>query len=137
MFMTDKDFLKLAIEESKKAKGKSKFGAVIVRDGKVISCEHNLSEEEKDPILHAEIVAIRKACKVLKDKHLDDCILYASGEPCFMCFTAAAWAHISKVVYNKTRKDLPDVSYHTFSFNIHDLNEKFDKRLEIVEIKQL
>jgi tRNA(Arg) A34 adenosine deaminase TadA len=135
--MTDKDFLKLAINEAKKATDENKFGAVIVKDGNVISCEHNLTEENIDPTAHAEVLAIRTACKALGNQHLDNCILYSSAEPCFMCFTAAAWAHISKIIYNKSRKEFPDVDYHTMNFNIHDLNSHFDKPLEIVEIKEI
>src|SRR3990167_10757721 len=133
--MGDKYFLKLAIEEAKKVKDENKFGAVIVKNGKVISSKHNLTQEEKDPTAHAEIVAIRKACKALGEKHLDNCTLYSNAEPCFMCFTAAAWAHISKVVYNKPRKDFSHIDYHTMDFTIRDLNSHFDKPLEIIEIK--
>lgn len=133
--MGDKDYLKRAIEEANKATDENKFGTVIVKDGKVISCEHNLTEEENDPTAHAEIVAIREACKALGTKHLDDCVMYSNAEPCFMCFTAAAWAHIKRVVYNKSRKEFPTVDYHTMSFDINDLNANFDKPLEIVEMK--
>jgi len=135
--VTDVDFLKLAIRESLKATDGNKFGAVIAKDGKIISCEHNLTEEENDPTSHAEIVAIRKACKELGTKNLDNCTLYSSAEPCFMCLTAAAWAHISKIVYNKPRAEFSHVDYHTMNFTIHDLNSYFDKTLEIVEIKEL
>ena len=133
--MSDKDYLKLAIKEAKKAKDKNKFGAVIVKDGKVISCEHNLTEEENDPTSHAEIVAIRKVCKVLGTKLLDGATIYSNAEPCFMCFTAVAWAHIKKVVYNKGRKEFPNTDYHTRDFDINDLNANFDKPLEIVELE--
>jgi len=134
--MNDKDFLRLALEEAEKANDKHKFGAVVVKNGKVLSSGHNVTQEKKDPTCHAEIMAIRKACKVLNNKHIDNCILYSSAEPCFMCFTAAAWAHISKIVFSKPRKDLPDIGYHTFNFNIHDLNAKFDRPLEIEVISQ-
>lgn len=133
--MTDKDFLKLAFDKA--GKSYDGIGAIIVKDGKLISTGHNLTREENDPTSHAEVVAIRKACRKLGSKHIEGCALYSNAEPCFMCLTAASWAHIDKVVYGKKRGSLPKVKYHTLDFNIHDLNSRFNKPLEIVEIKNL
>jgi len=132
--MGDKDFLKIAIEEAKKANDENLFGAVIVKNGKIISQEHNTTEEEDDPTSHAEINVIRSSCKTLGIKHLDGTTLYSNAEPCFMCFTACAWAHIKRIVYNKGRKEFPNTDYHTRNYDINDLNKNFDKKLEIIQL---
>lgn len=132
--MSDKDYLKLAIGEAKKANDENQFGAIIVKDGKIISQEHNVTEEEIDPTSHAEIKAIRNACKALRSKHLDGATIYSNAEPCFMCFTACAWAHIKRIVYNKGRKEFLNTDYHTRNYGIKDLNKNFDKKLEIIEL---
>src|SRR5262245_36891274 len=75
------------------------FGALVVRDGKVVSDGWNQVTSKNDPTAHAEIVAIRRACEKLGRFQLDDCILYASCEPCLMCFGAIYWARPKQVVY--------------------------------------
>ena len=72
-------------------------GAVIVKEGVIIAKAHNLKETLKDPTAHAEIIAIRKACEVLKDWRLSGCEMYVTLEPCPMCASAIAQARISKV----------------------------------------
>lgn len=80
-------FMKIALEEANKAieVGEMPVGAVVVKDGEVIATGHNVRNELHDPTLHAEIVAIRKACEILKDWRLKDCDLYVTLEPCVMC----------------------------------------------------
>lgn len=81
------------------------FGACIVRDGAVVSVAYNTVVRDDDPTCHAEINAIRKACRQLKRYHLKDCQLYTSMEPCPMCLAAIYWAHIPEV-YVGGKKDL-------------------------------
>ncbi|MFH1425930.1 MAG: nucleoside deaminase [Candidatus Kerfeldbacteria bacterium] len=106
-------FLKEAVKEAEKGikKGGGPFGAVIVRNGKVVAAAHNEVAIENDPSAHAEIVAIRKAGKKLKRYDLSDCELYATCEPCPMCFGAIHWARIPSVVYGCTRKDAADAGF--------------------------
>ena len=78
------------------------IGAVIVKDGKIISRGENQVQQKKNPILHAEIVAINKACKKLGTKFLDDCDIYISLEPCAMCATAISLARIRKIYFAAT-----------------------------------
>jgi guanine deaminase len=88
-------FLKEAIEEARKGMKAGKggpFGAVIVKDGKIIARGCNQVTSTNDPTRHAEIDAIRKACALLGDFELKDCILYSSCEPCPMCLGAIYWA---------------------------------------------
>lgn len=75
------------------------IGAVIVRDGKIIARGENRVQKSKNPTLHAEIVAINKACKKLNQKFLDDCDLYVTLEPCAMCATAISFARIKNIYF--------------------------------------
>lgn len=78
------------------------IGAVIVRDGKIIARGENQVQLKKNPTLHAEIVAINRACKKLGTKFLDDCDIYVSLEPCAMCATAISFARIKNVYFAAT-----------------------------------
>ena len=90
--------INLALKSAKSGKG-GPFGAVIVKDGKVIAKAYNTVTPSKDPTAHAEVNAIRKACKKLKDFQLKDCIIYASAEPCPMCLGAIYWARPKALFY--------------------------------------
>jgi len=85
--------------------GGGPFGAVIARDGVIIAEGCNEVVPGCDPTAHAEVVAIRRAARVLGRPHLDDCVLYASCEPCPMCLASAYWARIPRVVFALTRDD--------------------------------
>lgn len=87
------------------------FGAIIVKDGKVISEAHNQVLKKKDPTAHAEILAIQKASKKLHTHDLTGCILYTSCEPCPMCLSAAIWANIKEIYYGNTRKDAAQIGF--------------------------
>ena len=94
-------FMALALEEAKnaKTKGEVPVGCVIVKDGKVIATEHNRVEEFADPTAHAEILAIRKATKVLGIKALRECEIYVTLEPCPMCSGAIALCGFKKLYF--------------------------------------
>lgn len=93
------NFLLEAIKEAKKAKnlGEVPVGAVIVRDNKIIARAHNMTEKLKDPTAHAEVLAIKRACEVIKNWRLNGCELYVTLEPCPMCAGAIYQSRISKV----------------------------------------
>ena len=78
------------------------IGAVIVHNGKIIARGENRVQKSKNPTLHAEIVAINKACKKLNQKFLDECDLYVTLEPCAMCATAASFARIRNIYFATT-----------------------------------
>lgn len=110
--MSDKEnevFMRKAIELSRRASIVEKtggvFGAVIVKDGKIISEGYNQVIKNNDPTWHAEMHAIREACKKLGTPHLKGCILYSSAECCPMCLATAYWAHIDKIYYGATTGD--------------------------------
>ena len=87
------------------------FGAVVVRRGKIIARGWNQVTSTNDPTAHAEVMAIRVACKKLKTFRLDDCELYTSCEPCPMCLAAVCWARLKKVFYANTRKDAANIQF--------------------------
>jgi|TARA_B110000881_G_C18364906_1_gene408271 guanine deaminase len=87
------------------------FGAVVVKDNKIISEGFNTVTLVKDPTTHAEIVAIRSACKVLNNFSLKGCELYTTCEPCPMCLSAIYWARIDKIYYANTRDDAQKIDF--------------------------
>ena len=98
------NFMNQAFLLAKKAysHGDVPIGAVIVKDGKIIARGENMVQKSKNPTLHAEIVAINKACKKLNAKFLDDCDLYVTLEPCAMCATAISFARIKNIYFAAT-----------------------------------
>jgi tRNA(Arg) A34 adenosine deaminase TadA len=126
--MDDRDFMEAAIAETRKGirQGQSPFGACIAKGGKTVSCEHNKVWKNTDPTAHAEIEAIRKACKKLKAIDLSGCTIYSTAEPCPMCFSAIHWARISRIFYGATIGDAKRYGFHELS--IHDITmEKIGK----------
>ena len=97
----DNEFMKIALNEAQAAiaEGEMPVGAVVVKDGKVIATGHNVRNKEFDPTLHAEIVAIRKACEILSDWRLSDCDLYVTLEPCVMCSGAIINSRMRSVYF--------------------------------------
>lgn len=87
------------------------FGAVIVKDNVIVGIGNNHVVENNDPTAHAEMMAIRNACKTLKTFDLTGCILYTSCEPCPMCLSATIWANIKVVYYGNTRFDAADIGF--------------------------
>src|SRR5574341_2624438 len=93
--------MRLAIDMARKGaeQGQSPFGACIVRDDEVVACEHNAVLATMDSTAHAEVQAIRTACRALNTIDLSACTIYSTCEPCPMCFGACHWAKISRIVY--------------------------------------
>jgi tRNA(Arg) A34 adenosine deaminase TadA len=87
------------------------FGAVVVRRDKIIGRGWNRVTSTNDPTAHAEVVAIRDACRRVKTFQLDDCELYTSCEPCPMCLSAVYWARLKRVYYGNTRKDAARIAF--------------------------
>ena len=107
-------YMGIAIEEAEKglgAKDGGPFGAVVVKDGKIIARGHNKVVSSFDPTAHAEILAIREASKLLERFDLSDCELYTTCEPCPMCFSAIHWARIGKIYYGATRQDAANIGF--------------------------
>ena len=87
------------------------FGACVVKDGKIIGKGSNHVLETNDPTAHAEIIAIRDACKHINSYDLSDCELYTSCYPCPMCLSAIVWANIKIVYYGNTKEDAADIGF--------------------------
>lgn len=99
--MQDDLYMGMALEQAKKAykNGDVPVGAIIVLNGIVISKAYNKKNKKNNAIMHAEIIAIEKACKKLKTWYLNECTLYVTLEPCLMCCGAVLQSRINKVVY--------------------------------------
>lgn len=112
-------FMKIAINEAKKGITMGHggpFGAVIVKDGKIISKGHNHVVKNNDPTCHGEVDAIRKACKKLNTFDLTGCEIYTTGYPCPMCFCAILWANIDRVYYGCNTTDTEIIGFRDKAF---------------------
>jgi tRNA(Arg) A34 adenosine deaminase TadA len=103
------------------------FGAVVVRCGRIIARGWNRVTSTNDPTAHAEIVAIRAACRKLKTFQLKDCDLYTSCEPCPMCLAAIYWARIKRVYYANTRQDAAKIQFDD-EFIYREVAESLQRR---------
>lgn len=111
--MTKEDLMRRAIELSENSvrNGGGPFGAVIAKDGEIIAEGSNKVTINNDPTAHAEVCAIRNACKVLNTFELANCVIYTSCEPCPMCLGAIYWARLSKIFYANDRKDAAEIGF--------------------------
>ena len=105
-----REAIRLSIQMMRRGKG-GPFGAVVVKGKRIVGRGCNQVTSAKDPTAHAEIVAIREACRRLKTFQLDGCDLYTSCEPCPMCLAAIYWARIRSVFYGNTRKDAARIAF--------------------------
>jgi len=114
--MKDKnqEFMREAILQARKGMEGGEggpFGAVIVKDGVIVGRGNNRVTSSNDPTAHAEVVAIRDACKNLDTFQLDGCVLYSSCEPCPMCLGAIYWARPDRLYFSCTREDAADIGF--------------------------
>lgn len=129
--ITERDckFMQMAIDLSVEnvKNGGGPFGAVIVRDDKVIATGVNRVTANHDPTAHAEVSAIRNACQAIGDFKLDGCAIYTSCEPCPMCLSAIYWAGISKIYYGNTKQDAKMIDFDD-SFIYDEIEKTTDRR---------
>lgn len=112
--MSEEDFMREAIQLSIQnvvSKNGGPFGAVIVKDGKIIARGVNHVTTNNDPTAHAEVVAIREACRILKTFQLNGCEIYTSCEPCPMCLGAIYWARPDKLFYGNSKEDAAAIDF--------------------------
>ena len=131
----DKYFLNKAVEIGKKGPKPRPFGAVIVKNGKIIAADFNHVDERSDPSAHAEVSAIVKACKKLGSRNLEGCTLYASHEPCLMCFSCAVWARVSKIIFGTPASEVDGFTYEFHDVNIFELAKKSTRPITIKRLK--
>lgn len=128
------EFMQLAIKEARKGitlGHGGPFGAIIVKNGRVIAKGHNHVVNNNDPTCHGEIDAIRKACKKLKTFDLSGCELYTTGYPCPMCFCAILWANIKRVYYGCTTIDTEIIGFRDKEFEEGIPQKKIDMCEEV------
>lgn len=112
--MERKKFMDRAVELSLKGSSEGKggpFGAVIVKNGEIVGEAYNQVTSTNDPTAHAEVMAIRDACKNLNTFDLTDCEVYTSCEPCPMCLGAIYWSRAMKIYYGNTREDAKNTGF--------------------------
>ncbi len=105
-----REAIRISLEKMQSGAG-GPFGAVVVRGDRVVGRGWNRVTSLNDPTAHAEIVAIREACRRLRTFKLDDCELYTSCEPCPMCLSAIYWARVPRVYYGNTRRDAARIQF--------------------------
>lgn len=106
------------------AQGQTPFGACIVQNNKVVALEHNRVWKTTDSTAHAEIVAIRQACKKLRTIDLSDCVIYSTCEPCPMCFSACHWARIKRIVFGATISDAKKFGFNELRVSNQQLKKQ-------------
>ena len=137
------EYMKIAKElanENLKTNAGGPFGACIVKDGKIIGKGSNHVLANNDPTAHAEIMAIRDACKNINSYDLSGCELYTSCYPCPMCLAAIIWANIKKVYYGNTKEDAADIGFrddYIYDFiNKISLNETDNAILDLKSLNR-
>ena len=127
-------FMRMAVKEAEKGilNGHGgPFGAVIVKDGKVVAKGHNHVVINNDPTCHGEVDAIRKACKKLKTFDLSGCDIYTTGQPCPMCKGAILWSNINKIYYGCTLLDNEDIGFRDQIFYDTLANGEDQREIEL------
>jgi guanine deaminase len=131
------EFMRMAIGFSEKNVKESlggPFGAVVVKDGVVIAASGNLVTSSNDPTAHAEVSAIRLACKELNTFDLNGCVIYTSCEPCPMCLSAIYWARLDRVYYANNKVDAAEVGFDD-KFIYEELDKPMHERtLPVVQM---
>lgn len=129
-------YLEMAISIAEEGinKGHGPFGAVIVKDDKIIAKAANCVTLKNDPTAHAEVLAIREAANILGKPDLDGCEIYTSCEPCPMCLGAIYWAGIKKVIYAADRVDAADAGFNDKFIYDEIFLDPIDRNLEFRKI---
>lgn len=118
--MTDLEYMKLAIQEARKGITNGDggpFGSVIVKDGVIVGCGHNMVLRNNDATAHGEVSAIRVAGDRLRTHDLSGTVIYTTGEPCPMCLCACMWANIDHIYYGCTIDDNEKIGFRDEKFN--------------------
>lgn len=126
--------MRRAIAEARRgvAAGQTPFGACIVRDGRVVACRHNAVWATTDSTAHAEVEAIRAACRTLATVDLSGCLIYSTCEPCLMCFGAIHWAKMGTIVYGARIMDAQAAGFSELTIPDGRLKDLAGSPVEIV-----
>ena len=136
------EYMKIAkelAEENLRTNEGGPFGACIVKNGEIVGKGKNNVIRDNDPTAHAEVDAIRDACKNLNTYDLSGCEVYTTSYPCPMCLSAIIWANIKKVYYGTTKEDTAEIGFrdddiYTFIENLKTNTENFDNILKLEEL---
>jgi len=133
--MDDKQYLKLAVDQAKKSVKEGGFpaGAIVVKESQIVSEGVSLGFKLNDPTSHAETASMREACKKLKTTDLVGATLYASLQPCLMCFSVANWSGISRIVFGcrKTEGMVKKGYYEGFT-DTTSVNQENNRKIELI-----
>jgi len=131
--MTNEALMRLVINKTRRGieQGQTPFGACVVKGEEVISL-HNAVWNTYDVTAHAEVEAIRKACKQLATVNLSDCVLYSTCAPCAMCFSACHWAKISRIVYGVSLETAIQVGLGDLPISPETIKQLGNSPIEIV-----
>ncbi|MDD5340665.1 MAG: nucleoside deaminase [Candidatus ainarchaeum sp.] len=115
----ERRFMEMAIAKALEGvkKKNSPFGSCIAKDGRVVAVAHNTVLTKKDATNHAEMNAIRLACKKLKSHELRGCTVYSTTEPCPMCFSAIHWAKAGAIVFGTRTSDVKKIGFHELTIS--------------------
>jgi len=132
--MEHEEYMQLAIEKAQEGikKGQTPFGAILVRNDEVIVRAHNAVWSKNDITAHAEIEAIRKACRRLETIDLSDTIIYSTCEPCPMCFSAIHWARIPTIVSGARIEDAERAGFNELNISNQQLKSLGDLSVEVI-----
>lgn len=127
-------FMRLAIGAAQRGvqAGQTPFGATIVKNGRVICSVHNVVWKTLDITAHAEVHAIRTACRKLKTADLSGCIIYSTCEPCPMCFSACHWARISKIYYGARIEDAQAAGFNELTISNEQMRLQGGSPIEVI-----
>jgi guanine deaminase len=127
--------IELSLEKMKSGEG-GPFGAVVVKNGKIIAEGWNQVTSANDPTAHAEVNAIRKACKALNTYSLQGCEIYTSCEPCPMCLSAIYWARLDKIYFANTREDAAKINFDD-EFLYNEIGKQIsDRKIPMIQMNR-
>ncbi len=117
------ELMQLAIQKCREgiARGNSPFGCAIARDGELLAVSHNVVWDTTDITAHAEVTAVREACRAAQQILLEGCIVATTCEPCPMCMSALHWARVESVYYGATIADAADAGFNELSISAQDI----------------
>ena len=121
--------------ESAQTKNGGPFGAIIVKDGKIVGVGKNSVTTKNDPTAHAEVMAIRDACQNLNTFQLDDCEIYTSCEPCPMCLGAIYWARLNKIYYAATQHDAAQIGFDDNFIYVEIAKDKSERFIQMSKLQ--
>ncbi|MCX7592312.1 MAG: nucleoside deaminase [Fischerella sp.] len=127
--MTPEHFMRLALAEAKK--GDAPYGAVIVKDKKIVAAAYNTVKRDNDPSAHAEINAIRNLTAKLQSSSLEGHSIYTTGEPCPMCAAACVWSGISEIVYGASIQDLISVNQSQITITCEEIIAQSFRKIHV------